>query len=63
MPKGDFENLPRLEASRPKERGDVIISKNGIGRNEWLKMFNLRETKRKAQMIVPWKTPEYLLPQ
>ena len=54
MPKGEFENLLRFEASRRKERGDVI-NKNDIGWNEWLKMFNLRKRKWKAPLIVPWK--------
>ena len=54
MPKGEFENLLRFEASRRKERGDAI-NKNDIGRNEWLKVSNLRKRKRKAPLIVPWK--------
>ena len=32
MPKGEFENLLRFEASRRKERGHGI-NKKGIGRN------------------------------
>ena len=62
MPKGEFENLLRFEASRRKERGDVI-NKKAIVRNECLKMLNLRKRKRKAPLIVPWKTPRCFLPQ
>ena len=52
MPRGEFENLLRFKASRRKERRDVI-NKNDIGRNEWLKTFNLQKGKGKAPLTVP----------
>ena len=54
MPKGEFETLLRFEASRREERGDVI-NKNGIGRNELLKMINLRKGKRRRRWLCPGK--------
>ena len=61
MPKGEFDNLFRLEASRRKERGDVI-SKNGIGRNEWLKMFNLRKRKKEGAIDCALENPSVFPP-
>ena len=46
MPKAEFDNFEAKDMASIKKVSD-----------RWLKMCNLRKEKRKASLIVPWKTP------
>ena len=60
MPKGEFENLLRFEASRRKERGHGINEK-GIGRNGW-KCFYFTEGKKEGAVDRASEKPSVFTP-